>query len=53
MGYIPSYDGEEAFIETGSRTITVYPPTSTKRPVGYAPWPEEPKPKKKRKKKKR
>jgi len=32
------------------RTITVYPPKQTKRPVGFAPWPEPPRKKKKKRK---
>jgi len=52
MGYVPSYDNEEAFVETTRETITVHPPSVTKRPCGFAPWPDEPKPKKKKMRKK-
>lgn len=52
MGYVPSYETEESFIETERFTITVHPPSVTARPIGYAPWPK-PKKAKKRKKGKR
>ena len=52
-GFVPAYRTEETFREEGTsdrRSITVYALKENKRPVGFAPWPDDP-PKRKRKRK--
>ena len=53
MAFVPNFqDWEEPVRESGP-SITVYPLAENKRPVGFGPWPADPKPKKKRKAKKK
>ncbi len=51
MGYVPHFRTEEAFIEAPAGSITIHVLRENKRPIGFAPWPEEPKPKKRKRKK--
>ena len=51
MTYVPNPNAMQTAPRTATPTIVVLPLAQNKRPVGFAPWPVEPKPKPKPKSK--